>query len=70
MERPISTRVGIPINEAGLCPQCRMVVNTIHCPWCGSETVLLAPILECEDPTEDEISQASAIMDRFPNNVC
>ena len=29
----------IPLVNAGLCPQCDAIVNTIRCPICDSETL-------------------------------
>ena len=68
MTHPLSTRVGIPLAHAALCGQCQQIVNSVYCPWCHSETLPLAPILDRET-AEDEIANAQAIMKLFPSQM-
>lgn len=38
----------IPLVNAGLCPQCDAIVNTIRCPVCDSETLSVARAMSGE----------------------
>lgn len=41
----LETICAIPVNQAGLCPQCEAIVNTFRCPLCHSDTLVLWRVL-------------------------